>query len=169
MKRSLPLAQCSVGCRQSSVPGRGAPRKSDTGHSSGFTLIELLVVIAIIAILAGLTLSTLGYVNRKGAESRARAEVAALSAAIDAYRLEFGRYPPNQASLFSELTGSGTVNTNKLFFEPTAGMATNSKFVDPWGSDYRYVTNATVNVGFFDLWSEAGNAAATNERNWIRN
>ena len=36
------------------------------------SLIELLVVVAIIAILAGLTLSTLGYVNRKGAESRAR-------------------------------------------------------------------------------------------------
>jgi len=138
---------------------------------AGFTLIELLVVIAIIAILAGLTLSTMGYVNRKGAESRARAEVAALSAAIDSYKLDFGGYPASQTNLYRELTGQGTVNTNKVYFEPTPGMATNNKFVDPWGEDYQYTsgTSATVNVGFFDLWSTAGNAAATNAPNWIRN
>ena len=36
-----------------------------------FTLIELLVVISIIIILAGLILSTVGYVQKKGARSRA--------------------------------------------------------------------------------------------------
>jgi general secretion pathway protein G len=145
-----------------------APRSLPCRRAA-FTLIELLVVIAIIAILAALTLSTLGYVNRKGAESRARAEVAALSAAIDSYKLDFGGYPASQTNLYRELTGQGTVNTNKVYFEPTPGMATNNKFVDPWGADYNYVTNATFNVGFFDLWSTAGNAAATNTANWIRN
>ncbi len=178
MNSSLPLAQCSVGGRQLSVPSRGVPRKSDTGHPFGFTLIELLVVVAIIAILAGLTLSTLGYVNRKGAESRARAEVAALSAAIDSYRLEFGTYPSNQASLYRELTGTatgaGAVNTNKVLFEPTPSMVTNmatGPFIDPWGFayEYRVGAQATNNVGFFDLWSTAGNAAAANAPNWIRN
>lgn len=135
----------------------------------GFTLIELLVVVAIIAILAGLTLATLGYVNRKGAESRARAEVAALSAAIDAYRLDFGAYPATN-NLFRELTGQGTINTNKIYFEPTPGITgTNAgvvSFMDPWGSPYVYSTNPTVNVGFFDLYSSAG---TTNTNSWIRN
>lgn len=145
---------------------------------AAFTLIELLVVVAIIAILAGLTLSTLGYVNRKGAESRARAEVAALSAAIDSYKLDFGVYPSAQTNLYRELTGTaiGTeaVNTNKVYFEPTPNMVTNmvtGPFFDPWGSEYQYRTGAeaTNNIGFFDLWSTAGNAAATNTNNWIRN
>jgi len=139
---------------------------------AAFTLIELLVVIAIIAILAGLTLSTLGYVNRKGAESRARAEVAALSAAIDSYKLDFGGYPASN-NLYQELTGQGPVNANKVYFEPTPGITgTNAgvaTFIDPWGVFYNYETNPTVNVGFFDLWSTAGNAAATNTNNWIRN
>jgi general secretion pathway protein G len=188
MSRSHPLAEFLVGGLQCSVRTRPISSVFLTRHSAhatrqcarragaGFTLIELLVVIAIIAILAGLTLSTLGYVNRKGAESRAKSEVAALSAAIDSYKLDFGSYPTNQANLYRELTGTatgaGAVNTNKVFFEPTPQMLiTNSgtvSFVDPWGSAYEYRTGAqaTNNVGFFDLWSTAG---GTNANNWIRN
>lgn len=140
--------------------------KSNVSAESAFTLMELMAVVAIIAILAGLTLGTLGYVNKKGAESRARSEVAALAAAIDAFKIEFGSYPPDQSTLYNELTGSGAINNSKLLFEPTAGMATNSKFVDPWGTDYVYTTNATYNVGFFDLYSTAG---GTDTNSYIRN
>jgi general secretion pathway protein G len=129
-----------------------------------------MVVIVVIAILAAIGIPTMGYVNRKGAESRAQAEVAALSAAIDSFKLDFGSYPAS-TNLFRELTGQGTVNTNKIYIEPSKSMFTNNQFVDPWGSPYNYLTGdeATVNIGFFDLWSTAGNAAATNAPNWIRN
>ena len=83
-------------------------------RADAFTLMELMAVVAIIAIIAGLTLGTLGYVNRKAAESRAKSEVAALSAAIDSYKLDFGSYP-SAANLFRELTGQGTVNKSKVF------------------------------------------------------
>jgi prepilin-type N-terminal cleavage/methylation domain-containing protein len=68
------------------------------GHSSfrgsdGFTLIELLVVIAIIIVLAGLVLSTVGYVQKKGARSRAETEIAAMSAACESYKADNGIYP----------------------------------------------------------------------------
>jgi len=134
----------SLSCFQSSARGRSA-----------FTLIELLVVIAIVAILAALTLGTLGYVNRKGAESRARAEVASLASAIDDYKLEFGTYPASTDVLFKELTGRGTVNTNRVFFEaPPQMINTNTgRLRDPWGNDYQYTTNPTMNVGFYDLWT----------------
>ena len=133
-----------------------------------FTLIELLVVIAIIAILAGLTLAILGNVNRKGAEARARSEVAALAAAIDSYRAEFGSYPASN-SLYRELTGQGTNNTNKVLFEVTGGIATNNQFVDPWGAPYNYTTNPTYNVGFFDLWTSNNAPTNTNRAAWIWN
>jgi type II secretion system protein G len=144
---------------------------------AAFTLIELLVVVAIIAILAALAISTLGYVNKKGAESRARAEVAALSAAIESYKLDFGTFPTNQTNLFRELTGSstnaGALNTNKVYFEPTPNMLlTNGGtivFADPWGAEYQYRTGAqaTNNIGFFDLWTS--NNAPSNPALWIRN
>lgn len=138
------------------------------GSRQAFTLIELLVVMALIAILASLTLSTVGYVQKKGARSRAEAEVAALSAAIDSYKLDFGDYPASN-NLYTELTGQGPVNSTKIYFEPAANMVANNKFIDPWGADYIYVTGsaATRNVGFFDLHSTAGSSSDTN--NWIRN
>jgi prepilin-type N-terminal cleavage/methylation domain-containing protein len=65
-------------------------------HSSfdaAFTLIELLVVIAIILVLAGLILATSSYVHKKGQRSRAEAEIAALSAALENYKADNGVYP----------------------------------------------------------------------------
>jgi prepilin-type N-terminal cleavage/methylation domain-containing protein len=66
---------------------------SSFGARGGFTLIELLVVIAIIIVLAGLVLSTVGYVQKKGARSRAETEIAAMSAACESYKADNGVYP----------------------------------------------------------------------------
>jgi type II secretory pathway pseudopilin PulG len=60
---------------------------------AAFTIIELLVVIALIIILAGLILSTVGYVQNKGARSRAETEIAAISAALENYKADNGIYP----------------------------------------------------------------------------
>ena len=58
-----------------------------------FTIIELLIVMAIIVVLAGLILATSGYVQKKGYRSRAEAEIAALSAALENYKADNGVYP----------------------------------------------------------------------------
>jgi type II secretory pathway pseudopilin PulG len=76
------------------------PRRSwaKAGHSSfsvagAFTVIELIVVVTIIFILAGLVLSTVGYVRKKGARARAETEIAAMSAACESYKADNGVYP----------------------------------------------------------------------------
>src|SRR5438477_11729584 len=66
---------------------------SSFGGRAAFTILELLVVIAIIIALAGLILATVGYVQKKGARSRAEAEIAALSAALESYKADNGIYP----------------------------------------------------------------------------
>src|SRR5437660_5892716 len=78
----------SLGTRASSFRAAGA---------FAFTIIELLVVISIIIILAGLILSTVGYVQKKGARSRAEAEIAAMSAALENYKADNGIYPRDTA------------------------------------------------------------------------
>jgi type II secretory pathway pseudopilin PulG len=60
---------------------------------SGFSLIELFVVISIIIVLAGLILSTVSYVQKKGTRSRAEVEIAAISAALESYKADNGIYP----------------------------------------------------------------------------
>ena len=67
-----------------------------TNHRSGkaaFTLIELMAVITIIVILAGLVVGGLGYVTDKQAKSRASVQIALLSKALEAYKLDMGTYP----------------------------------------------------------------------------
>jgi general secretion pathway protein G len=173
----------AIGSRQFSARMRSGPRFFLTRHSSpgrfhfvrraggGFTLIELMATVAIVVIIAGLTLGTLGYVNRKGAESRAKSEVAAISAAIDSYKLDFGSFPEEGATeLYKELTGQGTINQNKVYIEPTPSMVTdtaNGPFLDPWGTPYNYRNPGTENVGFFDFWTTCGGEA--DQAKWIRN
>ena len=60
---------------------------------TGFSLIELFVVISIIIVLAGLILSTVGYVQKKGERARAETEIAAMSAACESYKADNGIYP----------------------------------------------------------------------------
>ena len=181
MSRSCTLAESSVFSIRCSVrrgagflgyfkppqplasPAVGGPC-STRRWPAAFTLIELLVVIAIIAVLAGLTLSTLGYVNKKGAESRAQSEVAALSAAIESFKLGEGFYPINAASLYTNLCPVAA--GRKVYFEPAPSMVVTNggkvQFADPWGTPYVY-SNYT---SYFELWSTAGGA---NSNNWIRN
>jgi type II secretory pathway pseudopilin PulG len=61
--------------------------------TAAFTIIELLVVIAIILVLAGLILSTMGYVQKKSRRARAETEIAAISAACESYKADNGIYP----------------------------------------------------------------------------
>src|SRR5438046_10437402 len=49
--------------------------------TTAFSLVELLVVISIIIVLAGLILSTMGYVRKKGACDGAETDIAAIHAA----------------------------------------------------------------------------------------
>src|SRR6058998_3848797 len=79
--------------RHSVISSKFGIRHSSFRAEGAFTLIELLVVIAIIIILAGLILTTSGYVQRKGARARAETEIAAMSAALESYKADNGVYP----------------------------------------------------------------------------
>ena len=84
-------------------------RRSSFRREASFTIIELLVVIAIIVILAGLILSTASYVQKKGARSRAEAEIAAMSAALESYKADNGIYPTD-ATTTETLDPSATIS-----------------------------------------------------------
>jgi len=72
--------------------------KQRSAKPPAFTLVELLVVMTIVAILAGLVLSTAGYVQKKAARSRAEAEIKAMEAAMESYKADNGIYPTATAT-----------------------------------------------------------------------
>jgi prepilin-type N-terminal cleavage/methylation domain-containing protein len=158
---------------------RFAPSTLVSRPSTGFTLIELLVVVAVIGILAGLALAAMGGIQKRGARAKAESDIQAISAAIEEFHRDFGKYPEaNSNALFRELVGaSATINNIpgkiKVYFEPPPGIiGTNASgqnfFQDPWGTGYFFITSGAGmrNRGLFDLYSTAGGSDQTK---FIRN
>src|SRR6266478_5138030 len=85
-------------------------RASSFRGGGAFTILELLVVMTIIIVLAGLILATTGYVQKKGARSRAEAEIAAMSAALKSYKADNGIYPSNSATNSLDPTNGNPVS-----------------------------------------------------------
>src|SRR5437762_14254656 len=65
----------------------------------GFTLIEILVVIVVIAILATLVAPNVFQHVGAAKNATAKSQIEMLSAALDAYRLDNGRYPTTEQGL----------------------------------------------------------------------
>lgn len=155
-------------------------KTSSRRHPSAFTLIELLAVITIIAILAGLVVGGMGYVNEKQAREKARVQIALISKALEEYKLDNGTYPQTENTtantniLFKKLYWDGAsdgTGAKKIYlsqFDPennkqgwTSGTGETVTIIDPWGKPYRYRTAlntaGTPNVDSqnpdFDLWS----------------
>lgn len=66
--------------------------------SRAFTLIELLTVIAIIAVLAGIVIGVGKRASESGKIARTKAELAALSTALESYKRQYGDYPRTGAA-----------------------------------------------------------------------
>lgn len=143
--------------RAPSADALSRPRQSE----DGFTLIELLAVLAIVAILTSIVLGSGRRVVESGKAARAQAELAALSAALESYKLQHGDYPRTGdnavlvQSLLGQLGPAGTplASAGRVEIEVakfTFGVATASNtsvdpftntaalLVDPWGRSYRY-------------------------------
>lgn len=111
--------------RLSIRPGRRA-------RLAGFTLLELLVVIVIIGLLAAYVgpkyFSQLG----KSKATIAKTQINAFERALDAYRLDVGRYPTGEEGLAA------------LLVKPASAGQWNGPYlgkeipVDPWGNAYVY-------------------------------
>lgn len=97
--------------------------------TSGFTLIELLVVLVILALLATLVGPALLSNVGKGQRTTAASQVDNLESALDAYRLDVGRYPETLEGLSENDTGRDAWAGPYLRGEVPK---------DPWGNDYFY-------------------------------
>ncbi len=77
-----------------------APKHPTPHHlPRGFTLLEILVVIVVIAILATLVAPNVFRHVGTAQDAAARSQIEMLGAALDAYRLDNGRYPTNEQGL----------------------------------------------------------------------
>lgn len=134
-------------------PRCGPSRNDKHPGKKAFTLLELLVVIGVVALLSGIVIGVGRRASESGKSARARAELAALSAALESYKLANGDYPRTNlpARLLQSLIGKRGPDYQPLSGQPlieAARFATDGTFdpfasetaelLDPWAHPYRY-------------------------------
>lgn len=120
--------------------------KRYNSSENGFTLLELLVVLGIIALLAGIVgpqvMKHMGASKTKAA----KVQIEDLSAALDMYKLDTGKYPSTDQGLTA------------LVEKPSDGKRWNGPYLrktvvpkDPWQQGYHFASPGEH--GRFDLFS----------------
>ena len=103
-------------------------------RQSGLTLLELLVVITILGLLAAVigtvAIDRLG----KARSDTTRLQIDQISAGLDLYRLDVGRYPTEEEGLIALVEDPGDANGWSGPY-----LQKRQTIVDPWGRPFFYV------------------------------
>ena len=100
---------------------------------NGFTLLELMVVLLILALLATIAAPRVTQYLSRAKTGTARIQVDALSAALDSFHLDVGRFPTQAEGL------------RALVEKPSDALGWDGPYIkkrdslmDPWRRPYRY-------------------------------
>lgn len=122
---------------------------------AGFSLLELMVVVVILSVLALVIVPRVIDRPDQARAARAQADVAAISSAINLYRLDNFRYPTTEQGLAALVSAPTS--------EPQApNWASNGYMdrlpIDPWGAPYEYLAPGVH--GDFDVFSYGADGAS---------
>jgi general secretion pathway protein G len=124
---------------------------------SAFTLIEVLVVVVIIAVLASIVAPNVFKHVDTAKSVTAQAQISTLGAALDAYRLDNGRYPTTEqglAALWQQPTSAPRpANWRGPYLRQPPPL-------DPWGAAFVYRFPGEHTPNGFDLSSMGADGAA---------
>ncbi len=117
--------------------------------SSGFTLIEMMVVLAIIGTLALLVGPSVFKHVGDANTTTAKSQIEIFAVALDAYRLDTGRYPTTDEGL-SALRVAPVAGPTPGWRGPYLRKAVP---LDPWHRAYVYHSPGTRNPESYDLYT----------------
>lgn len=138
-------------------------RHTPAGAMGGFTLIEILVVVVILGILASVIVPNIMGKPEEARITKARADITALEAALDQYKLDNFVYPTTDQGLDALVS--------KPSGQPEARNWREGGYIkrlqkDPWGGDYRYLSPGSR--GVIDIYSHGPDGVASEDDvgNW---
>ena len=127
------MSLARLGCFKKTRRGNRLRPDPVVAGDEGFTLLELLVVLGIIAMLATIAgPQVLRYLGKARTET-AKAQISAISTALELYALDTGTFPPQQAGLPALMQQPANVPGWKgPYLKRAEGT------IDPWGRPYQY-------------------------------
>jgi general secretion pathway protein G len=142
-------------------------RQKNRRKERGFTLVEVLVVITIMALMMGLVgPRVLNYLSESKTKA-AKIQIESLSASLDLFFIDAGRYPTSSEGLTA------------LTLRPGSAIGWNGPYLrgntvpnDPWGRPYVY--RSPGEHGPFDIISygadgqEGGSGAGVDITSWTK-
>ena len=113
-------------------------------NRDGFTLIELLAVVMVIALLTGLIIGVASYVKKSVATSSTKAQIAAISAALESYKSDWGYYPRTTSARISA-SGYWEATNNWILYRALSGVCGTKKYINFLPSQLQLNTSAISN------------------------
>lgn len=108
-----------------------------------FTLVEMLLVVTIIGILAALVIPKIVGRSEQARQTAARADIASIKTALDAFEVDNGFYPKSLQDLVT--APSNAKNWHGPYLDKLPQ--------DPWGNNYIYYYPGKHNTSSYDLLS----------------
>lgn len=129
------------------IPSR-FPAVNPSRLSQGFTLIEVLVVVVILGVLAAFVAPRFLDKPGEARQVKARADIQAISTALQMYRLDNFVYPSTNQGLEALVSKPGGTPEARNW---RSGGYMDRLPKDPWGRDYIYLSPGQR--GDFDVYS----------------
>ncbi len=129
---------------------RNAWRRFGRGRGA-FTLIEMLLVLAILAALTAILAPRFTKRSEQARITAARADIASLETALDAFEVDTGRYPTTEEGLTALVEQPGDVTGWRGPYIKRGVPK------DPWGNPYVYQQPGQHNTDTYDLHSMGPN------------
>ncbi len=131
----------------------------------GFTLIEIMAVVLIMGLLMGLVGVTV-FSRVEGARATtARVKISQLESALEFYRMDNFKYPPNLDALMDKPPGAKNY--------PKGGyLRKRDALMDPWDARFIYLNPGAKNQNSVDISSPGPDGISGNEddiENWDGN
>jgi len=139
---------------------------TETGdREAGFSLLEILISITILGLLATIVVINVLPAQDQAMVQKARADIATLEQALDAYRMDMREYPSSEAGLVA-LTNAPREAEGRY----REGGYIRRLPDDPWGNPYQYAYPGQQ--GMIDIFSlgrdgrEGGEGLDADIGNW---
>jgi general secretion pathway protein G len=141
--------------------GSAAESRNAGSRARGFTLLELMVVLLILSLIATIAAPRVTKYLHKAKVQTASVQVDALSAAVDSFHLDTGRFPTAEEGLHALIDKpADTPGWDGPYLKKQESL------IDPWGHPYGYrLPGRTNEYDIYTLGADGRGGGEADARN----